>query len=85
MSNKGGHTHLSPRQEAKFQQKYADERARRSKRREMVEKQQQAEVKVEHTYRTMDEIAARLRELGLEPRRIYPLLTDEKKPEDEVH
>jgi hypothetical protein len=47
--------------------------------------QQQTEVKVEHTYHTMEEIAARLRELGLEPRRIYPLLTDEKKPEDEVH
>jgi hypothetical protein len=35
--------------------------------------QQQTEVKVEHTYHTMEEIAARLRELGLEPRRIYPL------------
>jgi hypothetical protein len=47
--------------------------------------QQQTDVKAEHTYHTMEEIAARLRELGLEPRRIYPLLTDEKKPEDEVH
>jgi hypothetical protein len=46
--------------------------------------QQQAEVKVEHTYHTMEEIAARLRELGLEPRRIYPMLIDEKKP-DGVH
>jgi hypothetical protein len=51
----------------------------------MMPTQQQTEVKVEHTYHTMEEIAARLRELGLEPRRIYPLLTDEKKPEDEVH
>jgi hypothetical protein len=41
--------------------------------------QQQTEVKVEHRYKTFEEIAARLRELGLEPRRIYPLLTDEKK------
>jgi hypothetical protein len=45
--------------------------------------QQQTEVKVEHTYHTMEEIAARLRELGLEPRRIYPLI-DEKKSDGEV-
>jgi hypothetical protein len=51
----------------------------------LMPQQQQSEVKVEHTYHTMEEIAARLRELGLEPRRIYPLLTDEKKSDDEVH
>jgi hypothetical protein len=34
MSNTGGRTHTSPRQEAKFQQRHADERARRSKRRD---------------------------------------------------
>jgi hypothetical protein len=38
---------------------------------------------VEHRYRTMEEIAARLRELGLEPQRIYPLI--EQKPDGEVH
>jgi hypothetical protein len=42
--------------------------------------QQQTDVKVEHRYQTFEEIAARLRELGVEPRRIYPLLTDEKNP-----
>jgi hypothetical protein len=41
--------------------------------------QQQTEVKAEHRYETFEEVANRLRELGLEPRRIYPLLTDEKK------
>jgi hypothetical protein len=46
--------------------------------------QQQTEVKVEHTYHSMEEIANRLRELGLEPRRIYPLMIDEKKPDGEV-
>jgi hypothetical protein len=45
----------------------------------MMPTQQQTEVKAEHTYHTMEEIAARLRELGLQPQRIYPLLTDEKK------
>lgn len=45
--------------------------------------QQQTEVKVEHTYHTMEEIAARLRELGLEPRRIYPLIHTAKK--SDVH
>jgi hypothetical protein len=48
----------------------------------LMRTQQQTEVKVGHTYHTMEEIAARLRELGVEPKRIYPLLTDEKKPGD---
>jgi len=47
--------------------------------------QQQTEVKVEHTYHTMEEIAARLRELGLEPRRIYPILVNEKKSNGDAH
>jgi hypothetical protein len=51
----------------------------------LMPQQQQTDVKVEHRYKTFEEIAARLRELGLEPKRIYPLLTDEKKSEDEVH
>jgi hypothetical protein len=52
----------------------------------LMPQQQQTEVKMEHRYQTFEEIAARLRELGVEPRRIYPLLTDEKKPEDgEIH
>jgi hypothetical protein len=37
----------------------------------IMPQQQQTEVKVEHRYETFEEIAARLRELGLEPRRIY--------------
>jgi hypothetical protein len=51
----------------------------------LMPQQQQTEVKMEHRYQTFEEIANRLRELGLEPKRIYPLLTVEKKPEDEVH
>jgi hypothetical protein len=37
---------------------------------------QQASVAVEHThrYQTMEEIANRLRELGLQPQRIYPMI-----------
>jgi hypothetical protein len=37
----------------------------------IMPQQQQTEAKVEHRYETFEEIAARLRELGLEPRRIY--------------
>jgi hypothetical protein len=50
----------------------------------IMPQQQQTEVKVEHRYETFEEIAARLRELGLEPRRIYPLI-EQKKPDGEVH
>jgi len=45
----------------------------------IMPQQQQTEVRVEHTYQTMEEIGNRLRELGLEPRRIFPLI--EAKPE----
>jgi hypothetical protein len=42
--------------------------------------QQTADVQVEHRYTTIEEINERLRQLGLEPKRIYPLLRhDEKK------
>jgi hypothetical protein len=51
----------------------------------MMPAQQQTDVKVEHRFQTMEEIANRLRELGLEPRRIYPLLTDEKKSNGDDH
>jgi hypothetical protein len=46
----------------------------------IMPQQQQTEVKVEHRYQTMEEIANRLRELGLQPQRIYPLI-EAKKPE----
>jgi hypothetical protein len=45
----------------------------------IMPQQQQTEVKVEHRYQTMEEIANRLRELGLQPQRIYPLI-EQKKP-----
>jgi hypothetical protein len=40
----------------------------------MMPQQASVEHKVEHTYHTMEEIGARLRELGLTPQRIYPLI-----------
>jgi hypothetical protein len=47
--------------------------------------QQTQDIKVEHRYQSIEEIANRLRELGLVPRRIYPLVIDEKKPDGEPH
>jgi hypothetical protein len=47
----------------------------------LMPQQQQTDVKVEHRYQTFEEIAARLRELGVEPRRIYPLLTEPSRPQ----
>jgi hypothetical protein len=39
----------------------------------LMPQQQQADVQVEHRYTTFEEIASRLRELGLEPKRIYDI------------
>jgi DNA-binding ferritin-like protein len=46
----------------------------------MMPQQTEATHEVKHTYRTYEEIAERLRQLGLQPQRIYPMLIDEKKP-----
>jgi hypothetical protein len=48
----------------------------------LMPQQTEATHKVEHTYESLEEIGNRLRELGLTPGRIYPLL-DQKS--DEVH
>jgi hypothetical protein len=40
----------------------------------MMPTQVEASHKVEHSYKTLEEVTARLRELGLQPQRIYPLI-----------
>jgi hypothetical protein len=40
---------------------------------------------VEYQYKSLEEIGNRLRELGLSPGRIYPLLVDQKKSDEKVH
>jgi hypothetical protein len=44
----------------------------------MMPQQVQAEHRVEHTYHSLEEIANRLRELGLPAQRIYPLIEAKK-------
>jgi hypothetical protein len=51
----------------------------------LMPQQSESSVTVAHRYHSVEEIGNRLRELGLEPRRIYPLLVDEKKSDGEVH
>jgi hypothetical protein len=51
----------------------------------IMPQQTEATHTVEHQYKSLEEIGNRLRELGLSPGRIYPLLVDQKKSDEEVH